>query len=101
MDSAVEKSSAEALVRLSGRMTFGDQRAFRDILRELQEAEAPKWVFDLSEVVFVDSSAIGMFVVAKDVAAKGNKSVVLRKPRNDVLELMKLQKLHRMMAIEE
>ncbi|CAK0745581.1 HptB-dependent secretion and biofilm anti anti-sigma factor [uncultured Gammaproteobacteria bacterium] len=100
MDYRVEKSATALEFFLSGRMTFADHDKFRDIIATFEGPNDYRVVFDLLDLSFVDSSGLGMFIIARDMAQKRNLRFVLRSPRDDVKRLILVAKFHKMFAIE-
>jgi len=65
---------------LSGRFTFHDNDAFQPVLSSIAAASGQIFVIDLSDLDYVDSFGIGLFIVAHDEAAKAGNSVVFTNP---------------------
>lgn len=87
-------------IKVSGRMTHKDHKAFRDILGHINSAGTPKVRFDLSRVEFMDSSALGMLLIVRDAATQQNREVVLKGATGQVETLMKVAKLHKYFTVE-
>jgi anti-anti-sigma factor len=64
-------------VTLSGKFTFSDHRAFREILEQLNQHDVSQIVLHLGQVEFVDSAALGMLLLARDEASQQQKSLIL------------------------
>jgi len=99
MNYQIEDSAQETVCRLAGRMTFADHEAFREILTQVDDRQGRKMVFDLSALEFVDSSGLGMFIVARDAAMKMGRAFALRGARGDVRSLIAIAKFHKMFDI--
>jgi anti-anti-sigma factor len=84
---------------LGDSMTFSDSGAFRALLQEVTKAQVSSCVFDLSELRSIDSSGLGMFMIARDEAKKRGWSLTLRAPQQQVLSLLKLAKFDSLLAI--
>jgi anti-anti-sigma factor len=100
MEHEFESRDGGLTVRVSGRMTHKDHRAFRDILAHINDGGVPKVRFDLSRVEFMDSSALGMLLIVRDAAAQQHRAVVLKGATGQVENLMKIAKLHKYFDIE-
>ena len=87
-------------VKVSGRMTHKDHKAFRDILGRINEAKPAKVIFDLAQVEFLDSSALGMLLIVRDATVQQNHTVVLQGASGQVDKLMKIAKLHKYFDIQ-
>lgn len=62
---------------LSGKFTFSDNPTFRTIIESIKSGESSNYVFDLSGLEFVDSAALGMFLVAREEAKKKGVNLTL------------------------
>jgi len=100
MQHSFEGKDGLVLVRISGRMTHADHKSFREILSRVNEANATKVVFDLAQVEFLDSSALGMLLIVRDASVQQNRAVVLRGASGQVEKLAKVAKLHKYFEIE-
>ncbi len=56
-------------------------------------------VFDLSDIEFVDSSGLGMFIIARDSALKKNMEFSIRGARDEVKRLFAIAKFNKMFNI--
>ena len=88
-------------VALSGRMTFGDHDRFRELITAFEGPSGHQMVFDLSKVDFVDSSGLGMLLIARDVAESKQLNLTLKAPQKEVRQLMELAKFNRVIPITE
>ncbi len=88
-------------IALSGQMTFVDHHKFRQVMTAFDGPSGHRMVFDLSELESVDSSGLGMFLIARDLAKKKHLALSLRGVRNDVRRSMDLAKFERMIPIAE
>jgi len=67
-----------AVVQLCGALTHSAFDRFRSLLEHMQGIEARCLVVDLSEVEFIDSSGIGMLLMAQDLAEQRQCEYLLR-----------------------
>ncbi|CAK0779186.1 HptB-dependent secretion and biofilm anti anti-sigma factor [Azospirillaceae bacterium] len=88
-------------IYLSGRMTFADHEKFRNVIAAFEGPQGHRVVFDLSGLEFVDSSGLGMFIIARDTAQKRNLDFSIRGARNDVKRLITVAKFHKIFNISE
>lgn len=100
MEHEFESRDGGLTVRVSGRMTHKDHKAFRDILGHINGGGVPHVRFDLSRVEFMDSSALGMLLIVRDAAVQQHRNVVLKGATGQVENLMKIAKLHKYFDIE-
>ncbi|MBI3444019.1 MAG: STAS domain-containing protein [Magnetospirillum sp.] len=100
MEHKFESRDGGLCVKVSGRMTHRDHKEFREILARINEIRPPRVVFDLAQVEFLDSSALGMLLIVRDAAVQQNHTVVLKGATGQVDKLMKIAKLHKYFEIE-
>ena len=86
--------------KLSDRMTFSDQGAFRALLNDITRAGTKSCVIDLSGLASIDSAGLGMFVVARDQAKKNGWSLKVRCPPGQVRTLFELAKFDQLLVMD-
>lgn len=101
MDYQIDDAPEETIFRLGGRMTFVDHEKFREVLAAFDARPGKRLIFDLSGLEFVDSSGLGMFIIARDAALKKNAVFSLRGARDDVRRLITIAKFHKMFDIAD
>jgi anti-anti-sigma factor len=75
---------------MSGKFTFSDNQTFRTIIESIKSGEAANFTLDLSGVEFVDSAALGMFLVAREEAKKKGVNLTLSNPVGQVQNMFQL-----------
>lgn len=100
MDFTVLDSQDSTEIRLLGHMTFSDHDTFRSVIANFERPAGHRMVFDLSGLDFVDSSGLGMFIIARDTARKKDLDFAMRGARDDVQRLITVAKLHKMFTID-
>jgi anti-anti-sigma factor len=101
MDYRIRQTGGVTEIALSGQMTFVDHDKFRQVMTAFDGPSGHRMVFDLSDLEFVDSSGLGMFLIARDLAEKKRLGLSLRGVRNDVRRLMDLARFERVIPIAE
>lgn len=84
---------------LTGRMTFADHDKFRGLISVFDGADGQRMVLDLGGLDFVDSSGLGMFIIARDIAHKRNLDFALRGAHDEVRRLISAAKLDKMLNV--
>lgn len=95
MDYRIDK---ENVVVMSGRFTFADNARFAKLLAELRLGGG-SWVFDMAGVEFVDSSAMGMLLMANDTLKEAG-GVSVRGVAGQVRRTFELARLGQVMRLE-
>jgi anti-anti-sigma factor len=85
--------SKETVFHLQGRMTFQDNDAFREVMIDVTRGKDRTIVLDLGGLDYMDSFAIGLFLVARDESAKGGNHLEFHNPRGAVLRVFQLAEL--------
>lgn len=97
VDSAGEKIS----VHFRDRLTFSDHEDFGDVLAQIEASGAKAIVFDFANTKFIDSSALGMLLIAKDIAAQNGASITLKSANAEIKRLFDLGTFSEFFAIED
>jgi anti-anti-sigma factor len=86
--------------KLIDQMLFSDHRAFRSLLREISQSGAKKCIFNLSGLTSIDSSGLGMFMIALDEARKSHWTLTIKSPQGHVRSLLVLGRFDKLLNIE-
>ena len=89
------------IAKLSDRMEFSDHTLFRTLLDDVANSGAKKCIFDLSELRSIDSSGLGMFMVAHDTAKTKGWTLSLQAPQGHVKTLIQLGKFDKILEVLE
>lgn len=101
MDAKITTQDTVTRVALDGRLTFSDHAAFRKLLEEITRTGKSKCIFDLAGLVAVDSSGLGMFVVAHEHGKKSGWELMLQGASGHVKTLLELGKFNKILEIRE
>lgn len=91
----------DACVQMTGDLTFTDHAAFKDMTDRLFGGSAQAVTMDLAKLEFIDSAGLGMLLLARDVADKAGRKLVLRSPSGQVKRMFGLTKFDTLFAVEE
>ena len=75
-------------ILFSGSFTFRDHDTFFEIISMIKNTEIERMVFNLKDCDFIDSAALGMFVIAHDEASAKATNLFIKDARSNVKELM-------------
>ncbi|MCX8507105.1 MAG: STAS domain-containing protein [Alphaproteobacteria bacterium] len=87
-------------VNLSGRMEFTDHIRFRELINSISNERSKSIVFNLSNLDFIDSSGLGMLIIANSIARQNKLNFSLRSPKEMVKRILEVAKFHTIAAIE-
>ncbi|HYE49090.1 MAG TPA: STAS domain-containing protein [Azospirillaceae bacterium] len=100
MDYSVRPLEGGLEIRLTGRMTLVDHDRFRAVVDSIEKMDGGRCVFDLSGLEFIDSSGLGMFLIARDVAQPKNIDIVLRHAQEAVRRILNIAKFDTLFTVE-
>ncbi|MFC3050827.1 STAS domain-containing protein [Kordiimonas pumila] len=93
MEYRIENTGGNAVVRFTGDITFSENVTFRQLLKDLDEQNLTKCIFDLSKVEMVDSAGLGMFLIAREQAETNGWKLGVTGAHGHVASMLKLTKL--------
>lgn len=98
MDVTVNSADGGTVLKLGGRFDFNAHREFRDAVDRVLEANGDVRV-DLGEVVYLDSSALGMLLMLRDKTKNANREVQLTNTRGSVRQVLDIANFGKLFAI--
>ena len=93
MEYKIDSTGSDAKVIFSGDITFSENVAFRQMLKDVGDMNVANCVFDLTGVGMVDSAGLGMFLIAKEQADTGGWKLNVSGAQGHVASMLKLTKL--------
>ena len=75
-------------VIISGAFTFRDHETFFEVISLIKAAQDKKVVFNLTDCDFIDSAALGMFVIAHDEASSESVELAIKGAQGKVRDVM-------------
>lgn len=73
---------------IEGVFTFRDQELFFEIVSLIKNSKNKSLVLNLSKCEFIDSAALGMFVIANDEAAAKDMNLIIKGATGKVKDVM-------------
>jgi anti-anti-sigma factor len=101
MDYRIEQDDVEARVYLSGRLTFNDHGKVRTMIQEMVQNRAPRQILVIGGLEFVDSSGLGMILVAREEVTQLHKKLSLRGAKGQVKRVLAVAQLDKVIDIED
>lgn len=96
----VTSVSNTATIHLSGHFSFDVHREFKAAYKnQISNPKIDNIVVNLQEVMYLNSSALGMLLVLRDHAQAGNKSLTLSRPRPIVVHIFDVAKFDKKFTI--
>lgn len=84
-----DQASGPVLI-LRDQMTFDDRDGFIPVIDKILARQSAQVVVDLSDLNYMDSAGLGMLLTLRDRAQKTDTQVILRNPKADVSNLLRL-----------
>lgn len=99
MEVNVRECGETTLVELIGRMTHSDTDIFQQLILSLSSAKPKRLIIDLSSLGFVDSVAIGMFLILQDDTVSNGGLLTLYNPSGQVKQVFNLTRMRDFLTI--
>ncbi len=96
--SNVASDSGSLVIRVVGRFDFSEHDAFRQAY-ELVSERPDRYVIDLGETRYLDSSALGMLLVLRDYAGGDEASVEIVNCNQDVKKIFSISNFDQLFTI--
>jgi HptB-dependent secretion and biofilm anti anti-sigma factor len=96
MQITINKHPAQTIIRLKGRFEFDARRDFDAASTTALATPAAEIQVNLSEVDYMDSSALGMLLVLRDKALVQGKKVTLVDARGLVKQILEVANFHKL-----
>ena len=90
MEIAVMQADNNTTIALKGRFDFQAHQEFRRTVDGLLRSGKAMLTVDLSQVNFIDSSALGLLLLARENCEKAGGGVILNQPKDYVDKVLKL-----------
>lgn len=90
MEINVTQAENGTRLELKGRFDFQAHQPFRRAMDALLSSGTSKITVDLSAVNFIDSSALGMLLLARETCEKAGGGITLDRPQEYVDKVLKL-----------
>jgi len=86
-------------LELDGKLVFGQFENLRSYIFNLKEKPPQHISFDLTNVDLIDSSGLGLLIIADEITGKQH-NVTLKSPNTNLQHLFDVCKLSQMMEIQ-
>jgi len=86
------------VIQVQGRFDFSEHEAFRQCY-ESEEPKPQKYVVDLRQTSYLDSSALGMLLLLRDFAGGDEASVEIINCSQDVKKIFSISNFDQLFAI--
>ena len=77
-------------VIFSGTFTFSDTMPFSEVINMVKTSAIGHFVFHINKLEFIDSSGLGMLLLARDAAKEQQKTLVLKGLQGQVKKVFEM-----------
>ncbi|MFP4079211.1 MAG: STAS domain-containing protein [Ectothiorhodospira sp.] len=95
----VDEQSNLVTITIGGRFDFAQHKHFRDAYRDIP-ANTRRYVVDLSEATYLDSSALGMLLLLREHAGGDSARITIRGCSTDVQRVLRIANFDRLFSLE-
>ncbi|KXS52896.1 STAS domain-containing protein [Marinobacter persicus] len=86
------------VIRVDGRFDFSTHQAFRDAYEQADPA-IKRYVVDLSDTTYLDSSALGMLLLLRDHAGGDSARISIENCNSDVRRILSISNFEQLFRI--
>ncbi len=87
-------------ISITGRFDFNLYKDFRDAYEGGLEKGNIKFIINLSQTEYMDSSALGMLLVLKERIGGGDSAVVLKNCNKEIKNILSISNFDKLFSIE-
>ena len=92
MEIETKEEGSTLTYRLTGAFTFAENQRFRLLLKEAGTSPARHIKVDFSQVDFIDSAALGMLLLLRDMSQQKGKTIELSGASGQIRKMFDLSK---------
>ncbi|GHV74107.1 anti-sigma factor antagonist [Spirochaetia bacterium] len=93
MELKIHKSQGVSIIDVQGELDLYNAYKLKELLIKMLEEKTDRFVINLDEVEYIDSSGIGVLVYISSTAKKSNMKLAITNIHGSVLKVMDLTKL--------
>lgn len=86
-------------ITMDGQFTFSDNMAFRTITEDITKHTIRQVIVELSALEYVDSAALGMFLLLRDFSQKRHITLILKSPQGQVKKVFDVSRFDQLFTI--
>ncbi|MDO3385057.1 STAS domain-containing protein [Gilvimarinus sp. SDUM040013] len=99
ISSAVSTDGAELTIAIKGRFDFSSHQDFRGAYENL-DIKPHRYVIDMSDTAYLDSSALGMLLLLRDHAGGDNAKIEIKNTSTDVKRILTISNFEQLFNID-
>lgn len=96
---AVSNNGAELTIAIKGRFDFSSHQDFRGAYENL-DAKPNRYIIDMQDTAYLDSSALGMLLLLRDHAGGDKAKIEIKNTSTDVRRILTISNFEQLFNIE-
>ncbi len=96
-----ERSDSATFIYLSGELDIYTSQKFKEQLYEIADSSQTDLTIDCTQLNYIDSTGLGIFVGALKRAKQNNKDIILIRPKENIKKLFIITGLDKVFIIKE
>ncbi len=102
MDIQLRVDESSATLELKGRFTFEDHQAFKAAVAAVTaNAEVKVVTLDMAGLSYMDSSALGVLLLARERGITSDVRFIIKQPRQNVSAILKVVNFNKLFEVQE
>jgi anti-anti-sigma factor len=98
ISSAISQTGEEVTITIAGRFDFSLHQQFRDAYADLEKRPV-KYLIDMRDAHYLDSSALGMLLILRDYAGGDQAEVEILNCNGDVRKILTISNFEQLFTI--
>jgi len=86
-------------IEMKGKFTFSDHGEFKKLFDSFKDKAMSQVEFNMKNVEFVDSAALGLLLLARDEAEKSGKKLVIVGPEGQVKKMFEISRFYELFDV--
>jgi len=99
ISSTLSDDGSELTIDIKGRFDFSAHQDFRGTYEKLSKKPS-RFVIDLKDTAYLDSSALGMLLLLRDFAGGDSARIEILNPSTDVRRILTISNFEQLFAIK-
>ncbi|MGK0248603.1 MAG: anti-anti-sigma factor [Oleispira sp.] len=95
----IDNSGSELTIKVNGRFDFSTHQEFREAYETISP-DVDRYIVDLGNTSYLDSSALGMLLLLRDHAGGDSASVKIVKCNDDVRKILTISNFEQLFTIQ-
>lgn len=95
----ISDDGESVVIKIVDKFDFSLHQQFKEAYSDSDNVK--KFILDLSETTYMDSSALGMILLLKDYTEHLKAEIIVSKPSENAFKILQIAQFHRLLVIEQ